>query len=147
MSSASRSHTPKTTVNVVAMAVQLSLLHAAPAPPDQMHKQEVAGGLVDVHDAVCADARGAHEPAQLDEEPVRVGVLLLRAAELFHALDGFLATQALSDPISAGTGVESVEQSVHALRHRTSETRMMCTLICVISAGESKSLLAERRCW
>ena len=99
--------------------MQLSLLHAAPAPHDQMHRQEVAEGLVDVHDAVFADARGAHEPAQLDEEPVRVGVLLLRAAELFHALDEFLATQELSDPISAGTGVESVEQSVTNMRTRS----------------------------
>ena len=46
--------------------------------------------LVDVHDAVCADCVLIHEPAQLDEQPVRVGVLLLRAEELFHALGGLL---------------------------------------------------------
>ena len=35
-----------------------------------------------------------HEQAQLDEEPVRVGVLLLRAVELFQALGGLLEAQA-----------------------------------------------------
>ena len=33
-------------------------------------------------------------PAQLDEQPVRVGVRLLRAVELFHALGGLLVAQA-----------------------------------------------------
>ena len=36
-----------------------------------------------------SDAIGAHQPAQLDEEPVRVGVLLL-----FHAPGGLLEAQA-----------------------------------------------------
>ena len=34
-----------------------------------------AGGLVDVHDAICADCVLVHQPAQLDEEPVRLGLL------------------------------------------------------------------------
>ena len=55
--------------------------------------QEAAGRLVDVHDAVCADSVLVHEPAQFDEEPVRVAVLLLRAVDLFHALGGLLAAQ------------------------------------------------------
>ena len=59
-----------------------------------MHRQEAAGGLVDVHDAVCAGSVLVHEPAELDEEPARVGVLLLRAVELFHALGGLLEAQA-----------------------------------------------------
>ena len=59
-----------------------------------MHRQEAAGGLVDVHDAVCADCVCAHQPAKLDEQPVRVGVRLLRAVELFHALGGLLVAQA-----------------------------------------------------
>ena len=59
-----------------------------------MHRQEAAGGLVDVHDAVCADCVCAHQPAQLDEQPVRVGVRLLRTVELFHALGGLLVAQA-----------------------------------------------------
>ena len=63
-------------------------------PPDLMHRQEAAGRLVDVHDAVCADSVLVHQPAELDEEPVRVGVLLLRAVELFHALGGLLEAQA-----------------------------------------------------
>ena len=58
-----------------------------------MHRQEAAGRLVDVHDAVCAGSVLVHEPAELDEEPVRVGVLL-RAVDLFHALGGLLEAQA-----------------------------------------------------
>ena len=66
--------------------------------------------------------------AQLDEEPVRVGVRLLRAVELFHALGGLLeaqahATQELSDPSIAGMDVVSlcVEPVAHQAsdRHRT----------------------------
>ena len=79
----------KATVNVVASLV---LPHSwacftprSVAPP---------GGLVDVHDAVHADCVCAHQPAQLDEQPVRVGVRLLRAVELFHALGGLLVAQA-----------------------------------------------------
>ena len=74
--------------------MRLGLVDAAAAAPDLMHKQEAAGGLFDVHDAVCAAVIDAHQQAQLDEEPVRVGVLLLRAVELFHALGGLLETQA-----------------------------------------------------
>ena len=40
-----------------------------------MHRQEAAGRLVDVHDAVCAGSVLVHEPAELNEEPVRVGLL------------------------------------------------------------------------
>ena len=61
-----------------------------------------------------------HQPAHLDEQPVRVGVLLLRAVELFHAHDGLLvaqahATQESLHPPTARTDVESlcVEPSVH----------------------------------
>ena len=48
---------------------------------------------------------------QLEEEAMRVGVLLLRAVELLQALGGLLeaqvhATQELSDPSIAGTHVE-----------------------------------------
>ena len=73
------------------VALQLSLHHAAGAPSNVMHREETARGLVDVHDAVCADSVLVHEPAQRDEQPVRVGVLLLRAVELFQALGGLLA--------------------------------------------------------
>ena len=76
------------------VALQLSLLHAPAAPSNVMHREETARGLVDVHDAVCADSVLVHEPAQLDEEPVRVGVLLLRAVELLQALGGLLEAQA-----------------------------------------------------
>ena len=89
----------KATVNVVAslcVAQQLGLLHttATVAPPDLMHWEGAARGLVDVHDAVCADCVLVHEPAQLDEQPVRVGVLLHRAVELFHAHGGLLDAEA-----------------------------------------------------
>ena len=59
-----------------------------------MHRQEAAGGLVDVHDAVCVGSVLVHEPAQRDEQPVRVGVLLLRAVELLQALGGLPVAQA-----------------------------------------------------
>ena len=49
---------------------------------------------VDVHDSICADSALVYQPATLDEQPVRVGVLLLRAVELFQALGGLLAAQA-----------------------------------------------------
>ena len=87
----------KATVNVVAslvLALQLSLQHAAAAPSGLMHRQEAARGLVDVHDAVCADSVLVHEPAQLDEQPVRVGLLQSRAVELLQALGGLLVAQA-----------------------------------------------------
>ena len=94
------------------VALQLSLLHAAAAPSSLMHQQEAARRLVNVHDAVCADNVLVHEPAQLDEQPVRVGLLQSRAVELLQALGGLLEAQAhavqeLSDPPLAGTGVES----------------------------------------
>ena len=79
---------------LLCIALQLGLLHPAAAPPDLMHQEEAAGRLVDVHDAVCAGSVLVHEPAQLDEQPVRVGVLLLRAVELFQALGGLLVAQA-----------------------------------------------------
>ena len=53
-----------------------------------------------------ADAKCAHEPAQLDGEPVRVGVLLLNAVELFRALGG--PTKELLHPAITGTDVESL---------------------------------------
>ena len=74
-----------------------------------MHRQKAAGGLVDVHDAVCADSVLVHQPAP----PVRVRVLLLGVVELFHALGGLFVAQAhavqeLSDPLSTGTDGESL---------------------------------------
>ena len=86
--------------------------------------------------------------SQLDEQPVRVGVLLLRAVELFHALGGRLvaqahATQESLHPTSAGTDVQSLgfDLIVTALRHRTSITRMMWSLSRVMSARDSKVFL------
>ena len=74
-------------------ALQLSLFDAAAAPPDLMHREEATGGLVDVHEAVCADCVLVHQPAQLDEQPVRVGLLQSRAVELLQALGGLLEAQ------------------------------------------------------
>ena len=92
-----------------------------------MHQQEAERRLVDVHDTVCADCVLVHEPAQLDEQPVRVGLLQSRAVELLQALGGLLeaqahATQELLHPAKAGTDVEllCVEPFVHQAsdRHR-----------------------------
>ena len=54
---------------LLCVALQLSLLDAAAAPSGLMHREEAAGGLVDVHDAVCADSALVHEPVQFDEQP------------------------------------------------------------------------------
>ena len=86
-----------------------------------MHREEAARGLVNVHDVVCADSVLVHEPAQLDEQPVRVGVLLLRAVELLQALGGLLVAQAHASqetphPGVAGTHVEPL--CVEPLEHQ-----------------------------
>ena len=98
---------------LLCVALQLGLFDAAAAPPDLVHREEAARSLVDVHDAVCADSVLVHQLAQLDEQPVRVAVLLLMAVELFHGLGGLLVAQAhaveeLSDPLSPGTDVVSL---------------------------------------
>ena len=110
-------------MNVVA-SPRVALPEAAAAPPDLMHRQEAARGFFDVHDAVCADSVLFHQPAQLDEEPVRVGVLLLWTVELFHALCGLLVAQAhaaqeLPDPLSTETAL-CMEPFAHQAsdRHR-----------------------------
>ena len=101
-------------------ALQLGLLHAAAAPSSLVHREKAARGLVDVDDAVCADSVLVHQPAELDEHSMRVGVLLLRAVELLEALGGPLEAQAHAMqeppyPPFAGTDVESlcVEPFVH----------------------------------
>ena len=96
---------------LLCVALQLDLLHAAAAPPDLMHRQKAARGLVNVDDAVCADSVLVHEPAELDEEAMRVGLLQSRAVKLHQALGGLLeaqahATQESLHPALAGTGVE-----------------------------------------
>ena len=139
---------------LLGVALQLSMLHAAAAPSNLKHREDPAGGLVDVHDSICADSVLVHQPAQLDEQPVPVGLLQSRAVELFHALGGLLEAQAhatheLSDPPLAGTDVESSASShsctkpliVTALKHKTSVTSMMCSLSRVMSADDSKVLL------
>ena len=78
----------KATVNVVASLV---LPTAGPASRrGLMHRQEAAGRLVDVHDAVCADSVLVHRPAQLDEEPVRVACCCSGLWSSFTHLAGFL---------------------------------------------------------
>ena len=79
---------------LLCVALQLGLLHATAAPPDLMHRQGAARRLVDIHNAVCAHFVCAHQPAQLDERPVRVGLLQSSAVELFDALGGLLEAQA-----------------------------------------------------
>ena len=72
------------------VALYLSLFDAAAAPSGLMHREEAARGLVNVHDAVCADSVLVHEPAQLDEQPVRVGLLQTGLWSSFKHLAGFL---------------------------------------------------------
>ena len=62
-----------------------------------------------------------HQPAQLDEQPVSVGVLLLRAVDLFDALGGLLAAQAHATQESKswdGRRVLCVELFVHQASDR-----------------------------
>ena len=132
---------------LLCVALQLGLFDAAAAPPDLLHREEAARRLVDVHDAVCADCVLVHVPAELEEEPVRFGVLVLRAVELFPALGGLLeaqahATQEFLDQLSTGTHVESLclKPFVHHTRAQD-VTFMMCSLSRVVSAGYSKVLL------
>ena len=106
---------------LLCVALQLGLLRAAAAPSGLMHREEAARGLVDVHDAVCADSVLLHEPAELDEEAVRVGLLLSRAVELLQAVGGLLeaqahATQEPPYPLVAGTHVEPL--CVEPLAHQ-----------------------------
>ena len=71
--------------------------------------------------AVVADSVLLHEPAQLDEQSMRVGVLMFRAVELCQALGGLLvahahATQEFLYFDVAGTHVESL--CVEPLEHQ-----------------------------
>ena len=149
----------------------LSLSDAAAAPPDVMHRQEAAGQVSSMFTTRSVlTPHGAHEPAQLDEQPVRVGVLLLRTVELFHALGGLLVAQMHATPWLSGPTTRPGRTSspcglshscarlliVTALRPKTSETRMMCSLSRVMSSDESKIFLQSgaargalrfQRCW
>ena len=100
-------------------ALHLSLFNGAAVPPDLMHQQEAAGRLVDVHDSVCADSVLVHQPAKLDEDPVRWRAAA-RGCEALSRTWGFHVaqvhtTQESLDPTVAGTGVESlcVQPTVH----------------------------------
>ena len=58
-----------------------------------------------------------HEPAQIDEQLVRVGLLQSRAVELFQTLGGLLVAQAHAvdeslDTLLAGTHVEFLSSNV-----------------------------------
>ena len=106
--------------------------------------------LVDVHDAVCADSVLVHQPAQLDEQPVLVGLLQSRAVELLQALGGLLEGQAhathhlwqgRTSSSSALSHSSTRPLIVTALRHSTSVTRRMCSLSQVMSAGDSRLFL------
>ena len=82
---------------------------------------------------VVADSVLLHEPAQLDEQSMRVGVLMFRAVELCQALGGLLAAQAyatqefLYSDRTSSPSVSSPSSTkpwiVTALKHKTSVTR------------------------
>ena len=130
------------------VALQLSLFDAAAAPSGLMHREEAARGLVDVHDAVCADSVLVHEPAELDEEPVRVGLLQSRAVELLQALGGLFeaqahATKEILHPPVAGMHVESL--CVEPLEHQASDGHRAQAQ----DVGDFHDVLAQPRrvCW
>ena len=106
---------------LLGVALQLGLFLATAAPSGLVHREEAARGLVDVHDTVCADSVLLHEPAELDEEPVNVGLLQSRAVELLQALGRLLvaqahATQEFPNPHVAGTHAEPL--CVEPLEHQ-----------------------------
>ena len=121
------------------LCVQLGLFHVTADPPDLIYRKEAARGLVDVHDAVCADCVLVHQPAQLDEEPVRVGVLLLRAVELLQALGRLLEAQAqeVGGPISGRDGrrVPSHSRAAASWADRASAS---CTCLVANSDQQTK---------
>ena len=81
---------------------------------------------------------------------MRVGVLLLRAAELFHALGGLLFSY-LARVASPSSSLDGSSHScakpliVTALKHRTSDTRLMCSLIRVMSEFSCQAVLLVAR--
>ena len=134
--------------SLLGVALQLGLLLAAAAPSSLMHREEAARGLVNVDDAICADTVLVHEPAELDAEPVRVGVLLLWVVELVQALGGLLEAQAHATHESlhpAVTGMHVERLCVEPLEHQAVDrdraqaqdvvTPMMCSLNRVVSAS------------
>ena len=130
------------------IALQLGLFDAAAAPASLMHREEAARRLVNVDDAVCADSVLVHEPAELDEEAMRVGLLQSRAVELLQALGGLLeaqvhAMQELSDPALAGTHVESL--CVEPLEHQAPDGHCAQAQ----DVGDFHDVLAQPRrvCW
>ena len=113
-----------------------------------MYREEAAGGLVDVHDAVCPDSVLVHEPAQFDEQPVRVGLLQSRAVELLQALGGLLEAQAHASqetrhPGVAGTHVEPL--CVEPLEHQAPDGHRAQAQ----HVGDPHDVLAQPRrvCW
>ena len=127
----------------------LGMLRAAAAPFCLMHREKAARGLANVDDAVCADSVLVHEPAEIDEEAMRVGLLQSRAVELLQALGGLLEAQAHATQLLLGRASSSSESShpcnrpliVTALRRSTSVTRTMCSLSRVMYAGDSRLFL------
>ena len=105
------------------VALQLGLLDTVAAPCDLLHREEPARILCRCsRRGLRADSVLVHQPAQLDEEPVRVGALV----ELFHAPRGLLvaqahATQEVLDLPLAGTHVESL--LVKPFEHQASDRR------------------------
>ena len=60
---------------LLCVPLQLGMFRAAAVPSGLMHREKAARSLVNVDDAVCVDSVLVHEPAELDEEAMRVGPL------------------------------------------------------------------------
>ena len=76
---------------------------------------------------------------------MRVAVLLLKAVELFHALGGLPEAQAHGTSCPSASSQSCTKPLiVTALKHKTSDTLLMCSLSRVMSTGESTPFPAER---
>ena len=113
-----------------------------------MHQHEAAGGLVDVHDAVCAGSVLIHQSAQFDGQPVAVGELLLRHLAGFLQLSRMPRKSRFNQLWHGRKSTHSASGHsctkrliVTALGRKTSVTRKMCSQSRVTSAGDSKVFL------
>ena len=154
----------KATVNVVAsFALPCSWACLAPRrPPDLVHREEPAGRLVDVHDAVCAHCVCDISQHSLMNSRCELASCRAGLWSSFKHLAGFLKLKRMPrksclTQVSPGR-TSSPSASSHSytkplivtpLRHSTSVTFMMCSLSRVKSAGRqhnssAASLLVAR---
>ena len=114
------------------LALQLGLcVFCSDGPSDRLHRHDTAQGLVYVDHAVCADSVLVHEPAQVDEQPMRVG-LLVSGAVHGHPM------HEIPDPAQAGRNVEA--QIVEPYERQVSDRRTQAQ-----DVGHNRDVLRRSR--